>query len=268
MINNLIFTSNLSKITKNSLLEFGLMIVFILVVGFFQVFGIGRGIILFGRNVVNPLLSFNIKMASSVNSFFIHIRQQYKLARRVQDLELKLAQSSAQLGDLDQLRQENQELRKLLNSADRSLSRIVLSQPIVSYAQPTISVPSELNLLSGTAVLVEGVMVGVIRETKLGVASIDLLWSKDVSPVLALTDTGVQGLVVGDGRRVLLTEVPIDQELEIGQRVITVGQRGVEKGLFLGEVRSILTGNSSAVKTAVLEQYVSFYEANLVEVRL
>jgi cell shape-determining protein MreC len=144
----------------------------------------------------------------------------------------------------------------------------VLTQPILSFAQPVIGVPAGIELLPGSAVLVEGTVVGLIQELRGSIAIVDLLWQKNTLPLLAQTSEAVQGLVTGDGRRVLFTEVPIDAKLEVGQRVFTTGQRGVATGLFVGVVRSITTGSSAAVKTAVLEQYVSFYQTNLVEVQL
>ncbi|HQM15597.1 MAG TPA: rod shape-determining protein MreC, partial [Candidatus Woesebacteria bacterium] len=134
-------------------------------------------------------------------------------------------------------------------------------------AQPTIALDPDQKVTPGTAVLVEGVLVGTIAKQQLGTATVNLLWQKETLPILAETDSKVQGLVMGDGRRVLFTEVPVDQELTIGQQVVSVGQTGVEQGLFIGEIRAIVTGYSNAVKTAVLEQYVSFYQVGLVEVR-
>jgi len=240
----------------------------VVAVGLLQFTQIDTIILRKSRQLSDPFLSFNVNLTKTVSSAVSGIRQQYLLARRVQDLELKLAQTYAQLGKLDQLERENQELRQLLNSTDRTLNRVVLTQPILSFAQPVVSVPREVEIVEGSAVLVEGTLIGLIKEIKNDVGIVSLLWQKDSAPVLARTISDVQGIVRGDGRRVIFTEIPIEEEIEIGQRVVTAGQRGVEEGLFIGEIRSIVSGESSAVKTAVLEQYVSFYQASLVEIRL
>ena len=257
-----------NEVAKSRVAELLMTLVLVFVVGLLQFTKMDQIILNRGRQLGNPFLLVNINLAKTVNSTVSSVRQQQLLARRVQDLELKLAQTYVQLGELDQLEKENQQLRQLLNSTDRTLNRVVLTQPILSFAQPVVSIPRDMEIIEGSAVLIEGTLIGLIKEKKNDVAVVSLLWQKDAALVLAETSSGVQGIVRGDGRRVIFTEIPIDEEIEIGQRVLTAGQRGVEGGLFVGEIRSIISGESSAVKTAVLEQYVSFYQASLVEIRL
>ena len=53
----------------------------------------------------------------------------------------------------------------------------------------------------------------------------------------------------------------------VGERVLTLGQPGVPSNLYVGSIQNLLTKSADPVQSAVLEQYVSFYEASLVEVR-
>ncbi len=86
--------------------------------------------------------------------------------------------------------------------------------------------------------------------------------------ILAETETGVKGIVKGNGREILLTEVKNDQSLEVGQLVFTSSQLGIEKGLLIGRIARVMDENQAlAIKTAVVEQLVNFYEASLVEVK-
>lgn len=268
MLFSLFLSNPLYKQNRVSILRVGLTVLSILILLLLRLTNLEEKTLQVGRIIAHPLLSVNTRVAASINRSLLTFKSQYQLARQVQDLQLRLAQTTAQLGELDQLRLENNELRNLLNSTDRSLGRVVLTQPILSYAQPTISVPPQEELAVGTAVLAEGTLVGTISKLLPGIAQIDLLWQKETMPVLAATSEGVQGLVIGDGRRVLLTEIPVAEEIEVGQRVVTTGQRGIERGVLIGEIRSIQAGPSAAVKTAVLEQYVSFFETALVEIRL
>ena len=74
-------------------------------------------------------------------------------------------------------------------------------------------------------------------------AYISLLWQEETPLILVETQAGVQGILRGNGKHVLLTEVPTDQELIIGERVATTGQEGVEQGLYVGEIHSIQSGH-------------------------
>jgi len=260
--------ASIFKESRHKALELGLIIISIFLVGFLQLIGFSSVLMRNSNRLLSPFVKMNIQAVSKMYGFgeMLHNRQQ--LIRRIQDLEIRLSQSQARLGDLDQLSKENEELRQLLNSSSRSLNKVVLTRPILSFAQPTVSILADEEIAVGSAVLVKDTLVGQIKEKREGVALVELLWQGNSSPVLATTETGVQGIVTGDGKRVLFTEVPITDNLEIGQRVLTTGQRGIEKGLYIGEVRSLQTGASSAVQTAIIEQHVSFYEAQLVEIRL
>ena len=81
------------------------------------------------------------------------------------------------------------------------------------------------------------------------------------------TQSGVEAVVDGDGRNVLLTHIPRSVELNEGERVVTVGQEGVEKNILIGVVKKINHSPSDSTNTYIINQLVSFYSAVLVEVK-
>ena len=249
-----------------------IMIVVFLLLLFFDSLKILQPVVTVGQTAIAPILNMQIKIAGTVAQSYRFFQGWQHTARRVQDLELRLNQASAVLGELELLKKENQQLRELLNTTDRGLNETIIVSPIVSMAQPAVGLPiglsAQMQVKPGLAVLAQNTLVGIITSVKNNTAYIGLLWQKEVPFVLAQTQTGVQGLLVGDGKKVLLTEIPVDEEVEVGQRVITTGQEGIASGLFVGEIRSLHSGYSSATKTAVIEQFVSFYESSVVEIRL
>ncbi len=247
------------------------IILMIAILFFLEALNITQPITNLGASAITPIVQFNVRFASNLYQFFSQLRTWQSTARRVQDLEIKLAHTSAQLSQLEFLQKENQQLHEMLGSVDRDSDKVIISRPILSMAQPAVGLPisleTGLEVRPGLAVLAENTLVGVVTSMNNNVAYIGLLWQKDTPLVLAQTQDGVQGILIGDGRRVLLTEIPVDQEVEVGQRVVTTGQEGIAQGLYVGEIRSIRSGYSSAVKTAIIEQFVSFYEVSLVEIR-
>jgi cell shape-determining protein MreC len=226
---------------------------------------------------VQPILRFNAHLGYKLLQPLLQARKLAHYARRLQDLERKLAIAQAQLGELEQLKQENQELRGLLENSDRKLTATYITQPILSFARAAVAIDPQLTnpapgkqlfqIQPGQAVLVSQTLVGRISQVATNLAYVDLLWQQDVDPVLARTEQGVEGLVQGDGKRVLLTQVPVQSSLQVGDRVLTMGQPGIPGQIFVGQVQSIESGPAEATKQAVLEQYVSFYEAAVVEIR-
>lgn len=214
-----------------------------------------------------PLLKFNLSLSQEVASPFRRVAKMHQSAYRVQDLEFKLVQAEAQLGKLHQLEKENQELKEILQNSDRSIEQSLIATPVLTWARPAIAAGEKQGVNQGAPVLAQNTLVGRVSQVEEQYSYVELLKNKSVQPVLAETDTGVQGLVKGDGRRVILTELPTETEVNVGQKVVSLGQEGISPGLYIGEIVSIQSGHSAAVKQAVVEQYVSFYQAVAVEVR-
>jgi len=229
--------------------------------------GFGKVVQNAGSWVFRPIQTLSTKSVLLLSQPYITTLHVHKASRRIQDLELKYAQSSAALGELDALRLENQALIELLENSDRTLNdTVIIASPILSYAQPAISAGSDDGVREGSLVLSANTLLGMVKDTTEKQSTVALLSQQNTQPILATTESGVQGLVVGDGRRVLLTEIPINEEIELNERVVSVGQKGVKRGVFIGRVVSIQSENSSSAKVAILEPFVSFYELVIVEV--
>lgn len=262
----------LSQSSQQNFTRWFLVTIMLVILVLFELIGVNANFMLKSRELVMPIIELEVKIVTGLYSFADNVSTFQTTTRRVQDLEIKLAYAMAQLSQLEQVKQENEQLRQLLNSSNRTLEPVVITSPVLSLAKPAVKLPlksnqAEIAVNPGSPVLVHGTLTGVVASLSHDVAYIDLLWQKDCPPILAETNTGVQGIIQGDGKRVLLTEVPIEAELEVGQRVVTTGQVGIDRGLYIGEIQSLRGGVEAAVKTAVIEQYVSFYEAEIVEIR-
>ncbi len=262
----------LSQSNQQSFTRWFLITIMVVVLVLLELIGVNANLMKQSRELIMPAIRLEVKMVTGLYSFVDSVSTFQTAARRVQDLEIKLAYAMAQLTQLEQVKQENEHLRQLLNSSNRTLEPVVISSPVLSLAKPAVKLPvksdqAEIAVKLGSPVLVHGTLTGIVASFSHDVAYVDLLWQKDCPPILAETNTGVQGIIQGDGKRVLLTEVPTEAELEVGQRVITSGQESIDQGLYIGEIQSLRSGAEAAVKTAVVEQYVSFYEAEIVEIR-
>lgn len=217
--------------------------------------------------LIRPMLQFNIRLGQNLIQPAQRLKKMYKAAYRIQDLEREVAQSQAKLSQMQLLKEENQTLKQILENADRDLEAVAVAAPLLSWSKPAVAAGQESGIEVNDSVLVENTMVGRIGQVKMSHSYVDLLKEEATQAVLAETESGVQGLVRGDGRRVLLTEIPNQAEVRVGERVTTLGQEGLEPGIYIGKIASIQSGHSDAVKVAVVEQFVSFYEAVIVEIK-
>lgn len=190
-----------------------------------------------------------------------------KAAQRIQDLELRLAEASTSLAELETVKQENEQLRAILTASTNLSDRTLISTPVIAFAQPAVAAGQEAGVNVGAVVLSNNILLGQIAQVGRYQSTVVLLFAKESQPLLATTDQGVSGLVVGDGKKVLFTEVPKEAKLQVGERLVTLGQPQVEAGLPIGKIVKVTNDPVLSVQSAVVEQYVSFFETPIVEIR-
>lgn len=190
----------------------------------------------------------------------------------VLDLELRYSETVAKLGELEKLRQENQELRAVLEgtpAAQTATQRGRRFASILSYAQPTIDIGTARGLKGDELVFVAGTCIGKIHQVGEYQSQVKLLNSLgDHDVILAKTESGVAGVITGNNTAVLLQEIPIEATVQVGQRVETTGQLGVSAGLYLGRVQEVIRKEGAPTQQAVIDQGVSFFRSTIVEVGL
>ncbi len=262
----MIFSLSYSK--KFQRQRFVKTVIVVLIIFFLEWLGFLQLLKQYANKAIEPILKTNVQIARKVVHPISQLRDFRHAAYKIQSLEQQLAAAEVEVAQLRQLQQENQALRKLIENTDRQLVNSFVSRPILSLAQPAVSLPeSDKNFRLPRAVLVEQTLVGVATDRQDNLALVKLLWQQSNNAVLAKTASGVEGLIKGDGHKVLLTEIPMDSEIAIGERVVTVGQQGITDNLYIGKIRSIESGQEQAVKQAVVEQQISFYDAVVVELR-
>lgn len=221
--------------------------------------------------VTQPVRETAVQLASSLRQPIDLVRVATRKYTYVLDLELRYAEQSAKLSELEQLRKENQDLRAALekDSTASSFFQAKRYSSVISYAPPSIDVGTADGLQGGELVFVLGTCIGKVHAVERHHAQVKLLSSFGEDDVLlAKTDTGTSGIVRGDRTRVLLTEIPIEASVQVGQRVETAGQLGVQSGLYIGRVTEIIRREGSPTQTAVIDQGVSFFRSSIVEVGL
>lgn len=249
---------------KNKQYLFAFLAIFIL---FFLHF-LGFSSPSFLTETVNSWKEQNFSFLQKIAHPFSRFAEMWNLTARLEDLQYRYSETAAISIKVESLEKENQELRKILENSDRSYQQTIITAPVISFAQSFVAAGSQSGVKAGSAVLYKGTLLGLIDEVEDRQSSVRLLSNFFDSGILAETNVGTKGLLKGNGREIIFTEIPSDANLEIGQLVFTTAQANLEKGLLIGRVARILTENqASATKTAIIEQMLSFYETSLVEIK-
>lgn len=181
---------------------------------------------------------------SLARSAWTALRGRQQLLSEIDELRSQLAESSARLLMLEELRRENLELRELLGAS---------RQPQVGFYPAEIR-QIDLNpfshrvvinrgrrdgLQSGQAVIDAFGVVGQVDEVFLHSARVVLLTDPDHALPIAVERTGVRTIAYGSGlnTELRLNDLPMNVDLEPGDRLVTSGLGGAfPAGLPVAEV--------------------------------
>jgi cell shape-determining protein MreC len=259
-----IFSDELQVQKKQYLFAIGCMFL----LAFVEFLGILNGVRWGMEKVFTPILSFTAQITQTLETPYEMLVKNYQGYRHIQDLELRYAEALAQLGELEKLRTENQELRALIEQKNSPKTGAPTQiAPVISYGQPYIGKGKNDGVSEGSMILLGDTFIGRVGKVSFSQSEVILLSEQTSQPVLAKTESGISGIVVGNGKQVMFTEVPADKELHVGDRIVTVGQPGINEGSFVGKIRSLGSQAGSSTQIAVLDQIVSFYDNKIVEVR-
>ncbi|MEE4639158.1 MAG: rod shape-determining protein MreC [Wenzhouxiangella sp.] len=172
------------------------------------------------------------------------LRARHQLLGEIDELRSQLAESSARLLLLEELRRENLELRELLGAS---------RQPQIGFRPAEIR-QIDLNpfshrvlinrgrrdgLQSGQGVIDAFGVVGQVDEVFVHSARVVLLTDPDHALPIAVERTGVRTIAYGSGlnTELRLNDLPMNVDLEAGDRLITSGLGGAfPAGLPVAEV--------------------------------
>ena len=193
------------------------------------------------------------------------IGELYQAEQVLQQLRRDQIQLLDQAARLQALEAENQTLRKMIENSDRTLVKTIVAAPIISFAQPALAVGKQAGVTSGMMVTSHNQLLGFVATVANNQATVLLLQSTLSRPVLAKTPSGFTGLIQGDGRQIWLREIPIEQQIKVGELVTTAGQAGVSPGLIVGTVATVKADPVLATQAIQLHQPQNFFELPIVE---
>lgn len=260
-----VYVTNSRLSRSNTVLAWGLAALVLVLIHLVGAAPFFRGVMSW---IFRPVLVTNTRLIQTLEWPFAAIFEARRSARKVQELEVQYAQVISELSKLKGVQQENAELKRLLENTDRTFRETRVAGSLVSLARPAASIGQNSGIQVGNEVIVNGILIGSVSEVTSSIAFISLLTQTDHPPVLAKTNQDAKGIVVGTGRSLMLTEVPLDAPLEIGDRVISLGQPGISSDLSIGQVVRIEKDPASPVKEAQIEQIVDFYQTKIVEIVL
>jgi cell shape-determining protein MreC len=256
--------NDLNKVTQQLFVPF---LALILITALCEFFGFLVPVRRLTEWLLQPISSASAQMIHLIELPYFVTRQSFKTYTYVQDLELRYSEAVAQLGELESIKKENQELRDLISQKQvSSVSKPVIA-PILAYSQPYIGKGKRDGVKEGDLVMIGKTLIGRVEEVSDSQSIVTLLTSSTSLPLLVKTESGVTGVAVGDGRQLLMKEIPQDAAVQTDERILTVGQPEVPAGISIGRLRSLSKSAVNSSQVGSIDQVISFYESHIVEVQ-
>ncbi len=216
---------------------------------------------------LQPIEFFGMHTAEVLEFPFYIIEHEHKNLEEVQNLKRSYATALAKLSELESVQKENEALRAVIAASPGHTEKKRLAAPVLSYALTAVAMGSADGVSEGDLVYISDVLMGRIVRVQKTQSELVLFSAREAEPVLVQTESGVQGLLVGTGKRTELTQVPVQLTISPGERITTVGQQGIPPGQFVGIVASVAQPSTAPTQTAVIDQLQSFYTVPVVEIR-
>jgi len=223
--------------------------------------------------VTMPLKTAGSFLSSPFRALGNYLNNSAVDAQTVQDLQNQIERLQAELTRMEEYRQENERLLRLLEledayGLDAVGARVISASPDSWHRVITINKGSSAGIEVGMPVMSANGLIGQVESVSLFSSTVRLITDADSGVAVYIQESRAEGILSGSIDGVLyLNYIKLDVQVNPGDRVITSGTGGVyPKGIAVGEVLSVNYSKTDVYQTIVVRTYtrVSSFEEVLV----
>lgn len=221
--------------------------------------------------VSKPATTWFSSLSFSSRGLFNGISEISSLRGQNADLADKLRQSQLDKSNYEELKAENEILKKQLGFKEQVQDRELVPAKIISREPTTfldniiIDKGSSDGIIPGLAVVSDGALVGRVGDVLPNQSKVILITSKD-SVIQAMLQTNRDmGVLRGGLSGVTLENIPQDVSVVDKESVVTSGLGGgIEQGILIGEVTGQKSSKAEIFKILNVQPIVDFSKLEIV----
>jgi rod shape-determining protein MreC len=177
-----------------------------------------------------------------------------------QALKEQIAIYEYKINGMSEMEQENQRLKQMLNYIEQApeydyiIGRVIMKEPGYWFDVFDINVGVNQGVEEGDAVITPDGLAGRVLKVGGNYSTVVAIIDSRVSVSAVIERTRDNGIVKGgmqlsdEGGLCSMSFLPLDADLQVGDRVVTSGLGGVfPKGLYVGQVSQVGTGTDKQV---------------------
>ena len=174
--------------------------------------------------------------------------------------------------------QENQRLKQMLNYIEQApeydyiIGRVIMKEPGYWFDVFDINVGINQGVEEGDAVITPDGLAGRVLKVGGNYSTVVAIIDSRVSVSAVIERTRDNGIVKGgmqlsdEGGLCSMSFLPLDADLQVGDRVVTSGLGGVfPKGLYVGQVSQVGTGTDKQVVVKPAVDFLHLEEVMVVK---
>lgn len=228
-----------------------------------------KDIVGFGQSIIS-------KPAYAIAGFLSNVEELQNTYTENQKLKARLEGLATLEKEIADLKKENEELRDVLGKTENLRDYQPIQATVISrtpdrwYERIVINKGNKSGVSPNMAVMTSKGMIGKVISTSEMTATVELLTSENTRNRVSAEIQGasddqdsIYGFINGydkDLKMLIMKDLPIDQEIEKGQNIITSGLGGVfPKGLDIGKIHELEMDRNGLTQTAYVEPSAEFY---------
>lgn len=228
------------------------------------------------RSVVMPIQSGVSNTTDTVSDFFTSVFRAREVLRQQETMATENQRLKAELAELEVLRQENDQLTRLLALREQQKEewvacRVTASYPQIGDQMLVLDKGTAQGVQVGSPVICSDGLVGVIVEAGKHASHVRLITASRIAVSARVQNRAKNsvGICEGQGESLLkLNFLPLHTKIQEGDKVVTAGLGGkYPAGIPVGTVEKTWEDRRYSIKQAHVRPFVAFDELSFVLVR-
>ncbi len=224
--------------------------------------------------VFSPIQSFFSGIGDSISGFFEYLTNMNGYEKENETLKGRVAVLEDELRKTDDLKEENERLRKMLELKENEKDFETVACDVVAYQIDNFSKNFTINkgisdgITRNCAVITPYGLVGYVSEVGRNWATVSPIVDSKVSVSATIPRVSNTAIVQGDMSLMdkglcKMTYVSIESGIEVGDHIETSGAGGIiPAGIYIGKVQEIKDDVTGVSKEAIIKPGVDFMDLN------
>ncbi|MEK7167065.1 MAG: rod shape-determining protein MreC [Patescibacteria group bacterium] len=230
----------------------------------------------FFQKIFLPIQLKTYQIANKIREKTFFLSSKEKIIQENKKLKQEIQNLIVKKGQIEELSQENEILRKELNFIKKNNLPFVISQIIggkndLGFQTLIINKGKNDGLIEGLPVITQGFLIGkIIKVDKYTAQILPITENHSLIAAVIQNYPKTNGLVKGEYNLSLIMElIPQDIKIQVGDLVITSGlENNIPRGLVVGQIEKIINSSEELFQKAQINSPISFKSLNFLTVLL